>query len=292
MVKKLRFNKSTKIIMIGLDSANIDTVTQLSNSNKLPNISKIFGTGKYISIKSTAEYLSGSPWPTFYTGTNPGAHGLYHSMQWHSEEMKNKKVEKNWIDPKPFWRELGEKGPRPLIIDIPMILSSQPFNGYEVISWGSHDRLIEPQTQPFQLLDEIKEKFGFPKPLEEWGPLSFKEIIKMVKKIRDITYTQKKLVQYMMRNYEWDLFLTVFGALHAGGHKLWDNTCLWTDSEDRADNKVREEYYKLYICLDEVIGEIASEIDKETIFILFSLHGMMANNSKNIVLKKIMNFKD
>jgi predicted AlkP superfamily phosphohydrolase/phosphomutase len=67
-----------KVLMIGLDSPNLDHIR--GALHRLPNMQRIFESGVHFDLASSATHLDASAWPTFYTGSLPGEHGLYHPM--------------------------------------------------------------------------------------------------------------------------------------------------------------------------------------------------------------------
>ncbi|NIU26395.1 phosphodiesterase, partial [candidate division KSB1 bacterium] len=78
------------------------------NDGTLPNLERLRANGAYGRLASTADWLSGSPWPTFFTGKTPAHHGLYHYKQWRSDIMRHIPPSPEWLPLRPFWRQLSE----------------------------------------------------------------------------------------------------------------------------------------------------------------------------------------
>ncbi len=78
-----------KILMIAMDAAEPVLIERWMNDGRLPNIKRLRSKGVYGRLGSTAEWLAGSPWQTFYTGTMPPEHGLYHNNQWRADQMRH-----------------------------------------------------------------------------------------------------------------------------------------------------------------------------------------------------------
>jgi predicted AlkP superfamily phosphohydrolase/phosphomutase len=77
----------------------------------------------------------------------------------------------------------------------------------------------------------------------------------------------------------WNLAITVYGALHRGGHRFWDRTSVNgevpPDLVPWYDNALRE----LYQTADQVVGKLLSAAPTASVFV-FSLHGMKVNSAR------------
>jgi Type I phosphodiesterase / nucleotide pyrophosphatase len=72
--------------MIGVDAGDVEYIE--ASAGSLPNLQRVLGSGARFNLDSTADVLTGSVWPTFYTGTIPGDHGVYHPIQWDPAAMR------------------------------------------------------------------------------------------------------------------------------------------------------------------------------------------------------------
>jgi len=69
--------QASRVLLIGLDAAEPRLVERWMTDGSLPNLRRLRDSGSYGRLASTADWISASPWPTFYTGTSPGDHGYY-----------------------------------------------------------------------------------------------------------------------------------------------------------------------------------------------------------------------
>ena len=100
------------------------------------------------------------PWPTFYSGTPPEVHGIYHYLQWSPERAALLRPGPDWLPVRPFWQDLSDAGRRVLIIDVPMAPPPQPLAGVEISGWSSHDRLAPPASYPEDVMRGVIDEFG------------------------------------------------------------------------------------------------------------------------------------
>lgn len=267
-----------RVLMIGLDAGDPVLIERWTEEGLLPNLARLKATGVYGRLQSSARYLSGSPWPTFYTGQPPSSHGIYHDFQWRHENMGYARPAWDWLPNVPFWRRL-DRQVHVVSYDVPMALGCQSASGIEVTGWSAHDSLTPPQSHPPELLDEIRAKFGeWPMEAEGYGRSSLSELLDLRRRLLEDTERSTELAKWLLAR-DWDLGLVVFGALHRGGHRLWDRSSLRgpVDEESGAffDGALRD----LYQACDRAVGQLVAEASDATILV-FSVHGMMANTSR------------
>ena len=64
-----------RLLVVILDAAERGLVEAWMQDGSLPNLQRLRSRGVYGRLESTAGWLSGSPWPTFYTASMPHEHG-------------------------------------------------------------------------------------------------------------------------------------------------------------------------------------------------------------------------
>ena len=266
--------------MIGLDAADLGSIR--SWSGRLPNLSRVLASGPLSTLRSPADVLAGSVWPTFYTASSPGDHGIYHHLQWDAASMRLRRVTSDWLDCEPFWSELARRGRRVVALDVPLLLSARSPRGVEVLNWGSHDTLGPFACQPRSLEGEIRRRFGaHPMGCEIPVGKSAAEL----REIRDALVRgarlKGRLVRFLLDREPFDLFIAAFGETHRGGHILWPGG---GDHAIPADALL-----DVYRAVDEALGEI---LDAPALadagVIVFSLHGMGPNTSQEHFVPQVM----
>jgi predicted AlkP superfamily phosphohydrolase/phosphomutase len=266
--------------MIGMDAAELSFVHRHLPS--LPTLRRALETGSLHRLSSTAGVFPGSVWPTFYSGSPPGEHGVYHHLQWDSDAMQLRRVAENWLYVEPFWYALERRGLRVATIDVPMSFPSRLGLGAEVINWGSHDELGPFRANPRHLASEIRQRFGR-HPMGSEIPVrkTPAQLDKIRRNLIAGASLKSALSRWMLAQADWDFFLTVFGETHRGGHILWP--------EDGPQGPGSEDaLLDVYRAVDRSIGELLGALPKAVTVILFSLHGMGRNTSQDHFTAKIM----
>ena len=265
------------MLLIGLDAADIELVDRWTADGTLPHLAALRREGTWGPLATSAKYLTGSPWPTFYTGRPPSDHGIYHDFQWRHERMAFAAPAADWLSARPFWRALD--GAEAVVHDVPMTPGTEPFRGVETTGWGSHDKLVEPQTHPPELLEEIRRRWGdSPIRPDEFGRASLASLRTLHHELIELTRRSTDAAAWLLER-PWQLGIVVFGALHRGGHRFWDRSSaadpLGPGDAAWYDGALRE----LYRAADRAVGAVVEAAPGATV-VAFSLHGMMANTAR------------
>ncbi len=275
-----------RVLLIGLDAADPELIERWTSDGTLPHLAALRRAGRSGRLASSAEYLAGSPWPTFYTGQPPSRHGIYHDYQWRQEQMGFAAPTRDWVSASPFWRHLPGEVPV-IAYDVPMSLGVQPFNGIELSGWAAHDKLAPPASYPADLLPAIQRQFGeWHIGPEQYGPPPVGELLELHHRLRQGVRHSADLVLWLLER-PWRLAIAAFGALHRGGHRLFDRSSIAgavTEAEgDRFDRALRD----LYVACDEAVGRMVAAAPEAAV-IAFSTHGMMANTSRVDLLDEML----
>ena len=82
--------ESPRVLMVGVDAAELSFIRGALPS--LPTFRRLFDEGVFHPLTSSAEYVSASVWPTMYTGTMPGEHGICQHIQWDPAAMRMRRI--------------------------------------------------------------------------------------------------------------------------------------------------------------------------------------------------------
>ncbi len=275
-----------KVLMIGLDAADLLLVDRWGEDGALPNLRRLMASGVSGRLRTSARYLVGSPWPTFFTGQPPTRHGIYHDFQWQHEGMRFARPAWEWLPALPFWRRL-EPEVQVLSYDVPFLMGVQEAVGTEVVGFASHDRIVEPLSHPPNVMREVEREFGSLRMLQEDYGVSDPEYLLALRDfLLEITRRSTRTATRLMQR-PWDLAVVVLGALHRGGHRLWDRS-----SANRAMNEEEGQAFDralldLYAECDRSVGQMVEAAGDATV-VVFALHGMMINACRNDFLDAML----
>ena len=274
--------KSRKIAMIGIDSANFGIVR--SNLALLPNFARVLSRGVFRQLESSGDLISGSVWPSFYTGKPPGDHGVYHILQWDLQAMRLRRLDEDWFYCEPFWIELERAGLNATVVDVPISFPTHLKQGIEVSNWGVHNPFCPFATNQPGMARDIRHRFG-KHPMGYEIPV--KKPARELRGLRDRIVAGAKikgeLSRWILGARSWDFFMTVLGEAHHGGHTLWPVEGPVGDAVP--PNALRE----VYRAVDDALGVILDALDlSDTTVMIFSPHGMGPNHSKDYLTQAIV----
>ncbi len=271
-----------KTVMLGIDAADLDFIE--ARLATLPGFRRALETGVLRRLRGHSALLSGSVWPTFYTGTPPGEHGIYHHLQWDRQRMRLRRVSADWLYCEPFWYGLSRRGCNVVVVDVPMSFPPRLGSVTEIVSWGSHDQLGPFSTNPQNLGGEILRRFGqHPMGCEIPVDKSDRELAQIRQNLVEGASRKGALCRWLLGARPWQLFIAIFGECHRGGHILWPAT-------SRRDLAPPDDaLVSVYQAVDREIEAILASLDlNETRVIIFSLHGMGPNTSQEHFLPEVL----
>ena len=268
--------------MIGVDAAEFSFIK--AHLATLPNFGRAIGNGVTRRLTSTSAMFNGSVWPTFYTATYPQDHGIYHHIQWDPQLMRIRRVTSDWLPAEPFYARMERSGIRVSALDVPVSMRTHLEQGMEITNFGVHDPFGPVQSNQRNLVRDLLHRFGT-HPIGCEIPVDRTE--RELRSIRDQLIVGAKLKgevsRWLLDARQCDFFITVFAESHRAGHVLWPEGlgCQAVPPPAAA--------LDVYKQVDEGIGVILDALDlSQTTVMIFSLHGMGVNTSKNYFLQDIM----
>jgi predicted AlkP superfamily phosphohydrolase/phosphomutase len=271
--------KKPRVLLLGLDSGDADLIELWMNAGYMPNFAKLRQQGLWSRIGTTAEVMHVSAWPTLYTGTTPGQHGLYHAYQVYPGEQLIRRPDPSRAGKPPFWKYLDDAGRKCIILDAFMDYHLPGFNGMQILEYGTWTWFGAPGSTPSGLLNQIKRRFGpYPSPEHTEQvqvpdqPLRFRDQLIAGTKVKS------QVTQALVRENDWDLMFVTFGEPHGAGHYLWHfDDPEYPMQSPQASLRGAHILRDVYSAVDQAIGEIIEAVDDRTTVIITSGDGMGPN---------------
>jgi predicted AlkP superfamily phosphohydrolase/phosphomutase len=279
-----------RVLLLGLDAAEITLVTRWMNEGALPNLASLRDRGTFGPLGSTAQWLVGSPWPTFYTSSPPEEHGFYHYLMWRPDRMDTERPSADRLDVVPFWRRVGHQDRKAVAVDLPIVYPPPPFPGVEISGWATHEIIEHAASHPPELIEEVRARFGQPPVAAERSHfLTSREVLGVRDDCIRTTRMVTEAAAHLMDRHPWDLFLLTFWAPHRAGHLLWS-------AANRVERAVPEEVEReldealkqVYVECDRAVGRLVARAGDDVVTVAFSLHGMGPNTSRTDVLRPML----
>jgi predicted AlkP superfamily phosphohydrolase/phosphomutase len=279
-----------RVLFIGLDAADTELIEKWCEEGFLPNISRMRSQGAWARMRTTAEVVHVSAWPSIFTGTTADKHGLYHAYVMNPGQQSPVRPRPD-SSPFPFlWRLLSDQGKRCVIMDAFMTCPLQNFNGAQIVEWGTWSWFSEPAILPPTLKRELEKEFG-PYPAEDHSKVGMVPPECKGFHLRLLAAVAKKsrVVKWLLEREEWDLFLVVFGECHPAGHYFWHfQDPAYIAHPQNGDVPLRNGLRDVYVALDRAVGEILEVVDSQTTVFLVSGDGMGPNYSGSHILTPLL----
>jgi len=256
-----------KMLIMGLDSAPAEIV--FDRSSELPVLDSLLRRGLWGTMRSSDPPITIPAWMVMCTGLDPARLGLYgfrHRTDYSYDKM--------WIAnatavkaPK-VWDHLGRAGGRSCLVSVPPSYPPYAVPGW-LISCFITPGQDKDYTYPAELKAEIESKFG---------PYIFDAVFRtqdreaILKKTYQMTEQRFKVMDYLLGEKPWDLFMFVEIGVDRIQHTFWKDH----DPEHhlhQPDSPFRNAILDYYKYLDGKLGEMIGRLDKDTTLLVISDHG-------------------
>jgi predicted AlkP superfamily phosphohydrolase/phosphomutase len=278
-----------RVLFIGWDAGDAELIEDWCREGFLPNLARMKSQGTWARLRTTADIVHVSAWPSIFTGTTPDKHGLYHAYVMQPGRQSPSRPRPD-LSPFPFfWKLLNDHGKRCVIMDAFLTCPLQGFNGAQIVEWGTWSWFWKPTITPASLKKELWRKFG-PYPAEDHSRVLTPPDCRGFRQ-RLLAGVAKKTqaVKWLIDREEWDLFLVVFGEAHPAGHYFWHlhDPSYIAHPHGEVDT-LRYALRDVYVALDQAIGDILQSVDDTTTVFLVSGDGMGPNYSGSHLLHDVL----
>ena len=267
-----------KVFVLGLDSAPPRIVYERYGV-EIENLSNLIDNGARFQLLSCHPPITIPAWMSMFTGKTPGELGIYGFRHRKPGDVRESYIVNSaFIKVPTLWDELSRKGLRVGVIGVPPTYPPKPIHGFLITDFttpGSE----KPYTFPPWLKKEIESRFG---------PYIFDVVYrshekdKVWKEIFKMTEQHLKVVEYLVKQKQWDLFIYVEIGIDRVQHAFWK----YFDKEHPRHveheiySSVIPRYYKL---IDKWIESLMKALPKDTIMVIASDHGAKAMKGAFVV---------
>ncbi len=260
--------KPRKVIIAGLDCAPPELVFDAGDS--LPVLNGLRKNGLWGKLRSSDPPITIPAWMVMTTGHDPGQLGLYgfrHRTGYSYKDMwiANSKA----VKAKKLWDYIGEQGGTSTVVSVPPSWPPYPVAGNLVSCFITPPGTDKPYTWPASLKSEIEERFG---PYQFDVAFRTEDRDEILRGIHDMTDQRFKVMDWLIQDKPWDLFMFVEIGVDRMHHAFWkymDRGHHLYEPGNKYENAIRD-YYKF---VDAKLGELIALADKDTAVLVVSDHG-------------------
>lgn len=262
-----------KVCILGLDAAAYPLVNRWIDEGQLPAIARMKREGSFGLLKSLPVPNSAAAWTSIVTGVNPGRHGI---IDFYVPTPGTYDIQflcgKDRKSPA-FW----QRSPRfnYVIVNVPMTYPADAVNGAMISGLDAPGVDSKGFCHPPELLTEIQKSVG-PYILHPGiiGHFIAGQIDEGLQSLTDALQRRLDTVLHLMRTCPWDCFMVVFSTLDLAQHCFWK---YFDPSHPQYDSAEAKRYghvlLDLYRRMDDIVGQILSEVTDDCLVLLLSDHG-------------------
>lgn len=279
-----------RIIVIGLDSADVGLVQRWCAEGRLPFLSSLMRSGVWARLGSTRGLFSDSPWPSFNTGVSPAKHAFYNYLQLRRGTDRIVRADARHCRYYPFWSLLRDAGKKVALFDVPKTYPLAGLDGVQVASWGEHYPLLKQCSIPSAFAKELTARFGrYRHPREIVDSRRARHEAAIRDALLANVDMKAEAARWMLELEKWDLFIAVFAESHYGGHQLFHHTekSHWAHDPALAA-RLGEPLFKIYAALDSTLAHLLGPMLAEATIFVLSVHGIAANYSANHLMPEAL----
>jgi len=260
---------SSKILVIGLDTGCGKLVQEWSRQGLLPIMGSMISEGTWGWLDTTAASLHVSAWPSIYTGTLPGKHGVYYTFQPAPGLQGYRRFGPDQYGQPTFWHLLSEAGRNCTVLDATYTHPEKGFGGTQVFEWGTWAWYWRPMSIPGEIRKRMRKELGeYPLGLEanQLG-LAALDPVDVQERLIRAARAKTEAVLWLMEQSLWDLFVTVYCETHPAAHYCWSPG--GNRASDGTNASPPDLILKVYQEIDEGIGRILEHVgDDVTVFVV------------------------
>lgn len=278
-------NSKVKIVLVGVDGATWDVMNPLIEQGKLPNIKRLMDKGAYGNLESIEPMLSPALWTTIATGKSFEKHGIKSFTVTPPGFKKQMPVTSNLRRTKAIWNILTDRRKKSIVINYYVTYPPEEINGTMISrldyspehSYRKHLSYYKQLNYPYMTYPASVEPIVCNLVTQAITNLNLTGVHK---ELADLLILEKVTLNFI--DQQWDFFTTYTRSTDEAGHLYWKY--MEPDKfEDKRWGVLEEDIERyggrieeIYIEADNFIGKMLSKIDKDTITIIVSDHGMRA----------------
>ena len=236
-------------ILVGIDAACRGVLDPLIDDGAVPNLAGVLADGASGPLESQIPPWTASAWPSMYTGTNPGKHGVFDFLSFDGYEWSV--VNATHVDERPLWSLLDRQGATSVVVNVPVTHPPEEFDGALIPGYVAPE---DPDCHPAGVLDDVREAIGEYRVYPKGGD----DAEAKRRAYADAARSRGEAFRYLVDRFDPDFGFVEFQSTDTVFHDLPGD---------------QEAVRAVYEAVDEQLGAILTECDPDTV-VVASDHGM------------------
>ena len=261
------------VLVACLDAADRSLLFEWAREGRLPALAGMIERGSTAKLRSVADLLPESVWPTVFTGCGPGRNGHYNHRcvrpGTYSLVPAPPRTHKRQL-----WDLLSARGKRMLLLDVPYVELASGERLVHVSGWGLRGELY-PHSYPPELLASVRSRHGtYARGLEDHYDRSRRAERRHLRESIRMAERRTEIALELMAANEWDLAVVDYWEPHNAGHVFHP----YLDSVGgRRRRRFAGALLDVYRAVDEGLGRLLEAAPAGTDAIACSPYGLRRN---------------
>jgi predicted AlkP superfamily phosphohydrolase/phosphomutase len=264
------------VVAIGLDAAPLPLIERWIAQGRLPVLARLFKDGARASLSTLETYVAEPTWSSFLSGVTPSRTGWWSPVAYHPESYRvSEPGAYDFREHPPFYARAG--GLRSVIFDVPQSPLVADLPGVQIRGWGVHAQMTPSGSQPAGLLAELESRHGA-HPMggdDHAEPWDHARLGWLRDALLEGVRRRVAIGRQLLQRERFDLFLAVFTESHVAGHCFWHLS--QPDHPHWQEQPEADPLLEVLEAIDTALGELQDAAPPGSVRVLFSLHGMQAN---------------
>ncbi len=260
-----------KVLVIGLDCAEPSLVFEQWR-DELPTFRRLMENGAYGRLNSATPCITVPAWSSMLSSKDPGVLGIYGFRNRADYSYDNMRIATGAaVKEKRIWDYLGEAGKQSIVVGVPQTYPIKPINGHLISSFLTPS-VQKQYTYPNELRYEIDRVLAGEEYDVDVREYRTEDKDYLLKQIYEMTEKRFKVLNYLIREKNWDFFMFVEMGVDRIHHGLWK----YHDPEHRyykPGNPYEYAIKEYYQYIDRQLAQLLEAVDEETVVLVVSDHG-------------------
>jgi len=236
-------SEGVRTLLVGIDAACLPVLEPLFDDDVTPTLADLVEGGAHGPLESQVPPWTPSAWPSIYTGTNPGKHGVFDFLSFDGYDWEV--VNATHVRERTVWELLDRHDRSSVVVNAPVTYPPRPFDGALVPGYVAPE---DPTCHPEGLLADVRSAVDdyrvYPR---EYTVEAFREVARQ----------RGAAFRYLADRFDPDFGFLQFQVTDTVFHRI---------PEDEAVRAV-------YEAVDEAVADALDACDPENVLVV-SDHGM------------------
>lgn len=253
-------SSAQRLFVLSIDGLPYSLMEEAFARGVMPHFQKLVDADGAISMNSVIPVISSVAWATFSTGVNPAKHGIFGFVD-RDLDLQYKILTSSENRAASLWKRLNQAGKRVIAINVPGTFPPEAIDGILIGDFISPS--IEKAAHPQELIPLLRELnyiIDADPLLAQTDRAAFMDELFAALRARD------ELTFRLLQQEDWDFFMLHVMETDRINHFYWNAK---SDTED----EFQDEFWEFYRRVDDLIGRLDAELDKNTELVILSDHG-------------------